>query len=156
MDDTQNQDIARLFTRVDAVHDIHEEDLETTQDSLARKVSTFARVDKPQRELDTIFQPSETSACLVFYTVELSISYSLLSPQEVTVQLLSDTNSDPVIVQAEAKKSAEQLLGLAVTAIQTDRQQLVAYVPAGTYVKLATSGTGTATLVNQLEVQFNG
>lgn len=108
------------------------------------------------RILDTIFQISTTYPALVFYTVDLSVSFALLSSQAITVDLLSDASSPPTTLHGQAKLLGSQLLGLGVTITNTQRQQLVAYIPAGNYVKLSSSGTGSATLINSLELLFNG
>lgn len=122
-------------------------------------VSEFDRLGEqvtltsPSRSLNSAFRPSTTKAALVCYTVELAVASTLLAGASASVQLLSDASNPPTSVHDEAKIATGALLGLS----NTVRQTLVTFVPAGSYVKLvsATTGNGTATLVNVREVLFS-
>lgn len=107
----------------------------------------------PSRSLNSAFRPSTTKAALVCYTVELAVASTLLAGASASVQLFSDASNPPTSVHDEAKIATGALLGLS----NTVRQTLVTFVPAGSYVKLvsATTGNGTATLVNVREVLFS-
>lgn len=100
----------------------------------------------PARALDTNFQPSATRPVFAVYTVKLAIS--LLTTTTVTVELRSDAANPPTTVRAQAHNSS-------TPAIDLDSQvdiPMAYIVPTGHFVRLQTSGTGTATLVRQTEI----
>lgn len=108
------------------------------------------------RELDIPFTISNDNYTLVIYTIELEVTFSLVSTQEITVDLLSDAENPPTTSQGNVKLEGDQGLGLSVTTTIKQRQQLVALIPPGNHLLLQTSGTGIATIINQLELVLNG
>lgn len=102
------------------------------------------------RALDTSFQISTTRPAFVAYTVELS---STSAQAGVDVELRVSGDNPPVAVVDSAHLSAGVLLGL-VTISSTGRQVLIAWVQPNEHIELVTSGVGTATLVEQLELLF--
>lgn len=108
------------------------------------------------REFEIPFVISYDNYTLVIYTLELEVTFSLVSTQEITVDLLSDAENPPTTSQGNVKLEGDQGLGLSVTTTIKQRQQLVALIPPGNHLLLQTSGTGTATIINQLELVLNG
>lgn len=106
------------------------------------------------RSLDTVFQISDSKPVLAIYTIELEVSYHLLSSQEVSVKLFSDVSIQPTVQQGEVYLYGNQGVGLSVTNIVKNRQILIAWIQPGHYVQLTTSGAGIATLINQLELIY--
>ncbi len=102
----------------------------------------------PTRALATTFQPSATRPVMCTYTIEASVTITLLAGQTAQVELRSDTASPPTTVRAQVSVQASGVLGLA----RTDRQQLSYLCPAGHNIILVKSGAGTATIVSQNEV----
>lgn len=102
---------------------------------------------QPSRSLDTDFVIDSGRDALVFYTVELTAT-----------GLISGTVFSQVTLNAQAlplatvKNLLTVTLGLGVLITQTQQKVLIGLVPAGQTVNLASSGTGTATLANVLEV----
>lgn len=108
------------------------------------------------RALDTSFQISTTRPAFVAYTVELGVQAPLLSSQSVTCELRVSGDDPPVAVVDTAFLSGAQLAGLGLVSIATSaRQVLIAWVQPNEHIKLVTSGSGSATLVAQLEVLFS-
>lgn len=100
----------------------------------------------PTRALNTNFQPSTTRPTFVVYTVKLAIS--LLTNTTVTVELRSDASNPPTTVRAQAHHS-----GTPAVDLNSQVDIPMAYiVPIGHFVRLQTSGTGTATLERQTEI----
>jgi hypothetical protein len=110
----------------------------------------------PARVIGTSFQPSATSPTLVIYTVQLAVAATLGSPQTVTVDLRVDVVDPPVASVGTASLTTSQTAGLSISTSLTSQGQLVGWVPPGSYVNLVVSGGGTATLVSQTEVPFDG
>lgn len=106
------------------------------------------------RALNTTFQPSTTKAVEVCYTINLSVTNPLLvGTSTAQVQLRSDAASPPTTVRDTV--AASSAVGVSVTLQLTTGNVLsLRYiVPAGHYVRLvsSTTGTGSATIVNQVE-----
>jgi len=109
----------------------------------------------PTRVVGTAFQPSATKATLVLYTVKTTVTNPLLvGTSTASITLLSDAAANPTTVRGIA--AAESGVGVTVTvALTTSNTAVLAYlVPAGHYVKLTTAvtGTGSVTIVNQVEL----
>ncbi len=117
---------------------------EVQKDTLsARPTPTYAN-----RTFGTQFTISSDRPALAIYTVELSVALTSLS-----VQLLNDFNDPPTTVVGEAAISTTLLSGL-LSLTSVTRQQIVAWIPANSRSLLVTSGSGTATLVQPLELIF--
>jgi hypothetical protein len=103
----------------------------------------------PVRVLGTAFQPSPDRPCYVSYTVEISISSTLLGTANRQVTLLSDASNPPVTARASTRN---QLSGVLATNLQ--RSQLSYLVPKGHFVSVnitGTTGTGSVTMAEQVE-----
>lgn len=103
----------------------------------------------PPRTLDTDFVVSTTRDAEVRYIVAFTIAATLLGSQTDTAQV--DLLLDGVI--ADTTKSALMAtLTLGVSLTHTYRLPLNCTVPAGSTIHLATSGTGTITLISAREI----
>lgn len=114
--------------------------------------SVNAVTSTPSRSLNAVFQPSTTRATLCIYTIQITTTITLGGLQTGVVQLLSDSANPPTTVRAATSSgfSGTLVVGISMTSQQ---QCMVAYiVPPGDYVKIASSGTATITLVAQSEV----
>lgn len=103
----------------------------------------------PARVLGTAFQPSVERPCWVSYTIEISISSTLLGTANRQVSLLSDTVNPPTTARASTRN---QMSGVLATNVQ--RSQLSYLVPKGHFVAVnitGTTGTGSAAIVEQVE-----
>lgn len=99
----------------------------------------------PTRAIGTAFRPSTTKATLCTYSVQVQAATPLLAGSATaTVELLSDANATPTTVRARA--SVGQQVGLTVSVAITDSNVIpLSYiVPAGHYVLLKSTTTGTA------------
>lgn len=99
----------------------------------------------PTRAIGTAFRPSTTKATLCTYSVQVQAATPLLAGSATaTVELISDANATPTTVRARA--SVGQQVGLAVSVAITDSNVIpLSYiVPAGHYVLLKSTTTGTA------------
>lgn len=106
------------------------------------------------RVFGTAFQPNATKAVLVNYSVKCQVTNPLLvGTSTALVQLLSDANATPTTERARCEASSG--VGVTVTLAMTtsNTAQLTYLVPAGHYVRLVQSGTGTFTnaIVTQTE-----
>lgn len=130
------------------------EDIDRNSSDILDRLPRTVRLISDARNLDTAFQISLNNPCLVLYTIELEVQSSLLNSQNISVEVFSDSNPSPLISLGQIKLETSQLLGLSMTLNTKKRQQLVAYVQPGDYLKLVTSGTGIASLINQAEFEF--
>lgn len=99
----------------------------------------------PTRVMGTAFRPSTTKATLCTYSVQVSAATPLLAGSATaTVELISDANATPTTVRARA--SVGQQVGISVSVAITDSNVIpLSYiVPAGHYVLLKSTTTGTA------------
>lgn len=117
--------------------------LSGTLASFAAKLDNTPSATGEARVLDTTFVVSRSAPALVIYTVELTVTLSSES-----CKLLIDG-----VAVGEALLNVSLLSGL-ISLSTTARQQLVGFVPAGSTVQLVTSGGGTVTLVQALELVF--
>lgn len=108
----------------------------------------------PSRTLNSAFQPSATKPTLCVYTVRCSTTLTAIGTSTAQVDLLSDVNTSPTTVRASGRNT--QVIGVGITINQqTGTDVTLTYlVPAGHYVKLASTlaGGGTATLISQTEI----
>jgi hypothetical protein len=106
------------------------------------------------RALGAAFQPSTTKATLVSYSVKTQVTNPLLAGTSTSiVTLFSDASNPPTTERCRA--GAESGVGLAVTiALTTSNTTPLLYlVPAGHFVRLVASGTGThsESIISQTE-----
>lgn len=102
------------------------------------------------RVLGTAFQPSVNRPVLVSYTIELSVTSTLLGTATREVELRSDSANPPTVVRGTCRN---QLTGVAATNLQ--RVQLSCLIAKGDFVNLVSvnsTGTGTITIISQDEV----
>lgn len=107
------------------------------------------------RTLNSTFQPNTTKHTLCIYTIKTSTTNPLLvGTSTASVVLFSDAATTPTIERCRVEASSG--VGLTVTvALTTSNTAVLTYmVPAGHYVKLTSTitGTGTATIVSQTEI----
>lgn len=106
------------------------------------------------RALNSAFRPNASKATFVSYTVQLGANTPLLAGSaSALVQLLSDAATAPTTERCRG--SIGQQVGLSVSVAITDSNSVVLtyIVPAGHYVLLKSTitGTGTASIVSQTE-----
>lgn len=111
-------------------------------------------VTTPARAFDTVFQPSLTKIMQLHYAIDLSVAISLTAGQSVTVALLAGPTNPPTAIRDEKTFGVSGTLIIGINLTQSGRTTLSFPIPAGWYVKLTKSGTGTATLVRQNEVEY--
>lgn len=100
------------------------------------------------RSLNSDFIISNIQDALVFYTIELSVSLTLSGTDSETVTLMVNN-----VANVSIKNLITLVLGLlSLTQTNTQQEILIGFVPAGSTVNLTTSGTGTATLLQSMEV----
>jgi hypothetical protein len=108
----------------------------------------------PTRVLGTAFQPHATKAVLTSYSAKTQVTNPLLAgASTATVTLLSDAANPPTTERArvEAVSSVGLAVSLALTTANT--APLTYLVPAGHYVRLVSTvtGTGSTAIVSQVE-----
>jgi hypothetical protein len=103
----------------------------------------------PTRSLNTAFQPSATTDCLVTYSVDISCSMTLTSGQNGTVTLqICPTSGFSSGVQEICRfvNGNTGTLTIGLSLVQDVTGVVSGFVPAGYYVRLATTNnTGTPT-----------
>lgn len=108
----------------------------------------------PTRMLGTAFQISPTKAALACYSVALSVTNPLLvGSSTAQVQLLSDAAASPTTVRETATAGSAVGVTVSLQLTTSNAIPLCYLVPAGHYVKLVSSTTGTASvsIVSQTE-----
>lgn len=98
------------------------------------------------RQLDTPFTIDSVTACLIAYTVELSVTAILLTLTEIRV----DLQVNGITLQTASLGITANGLSLSLT--QTIRQTLFHLAHPGDTIKLASTGGGSATLLSSTEV----
>lgn len=144
LDQLQSQvnSLARILVDVqDAIKGIG--DLSTIVASL--NISSL--VSAQSRALNSDFTISSTRNAIAFYTIELSVSQAITGTDTVAVDMFLNS-----ISVGRVKKILTVTLGLGIAITNTDQKLLIGFVPAGSTVNLTSSGTGTATLNDSLEL----
>lgn len=129
-------------------------DVTGLQAALDAKLGTAVTPVVTTRALNTTFQPHATKATRVSYSARTQVTNPLLIGSSIaTVTLLSDAANPPTTERCRV--SAESAVGLAVSiALTTVNVAPLTYlVPAGHYVRLVSTvtGTGAASIVSQVE-----
>lgn len=109
----------------------------------------------PVRALNTNFTPNTERPTLCIYSVEIAGVTTLLSGDDGTIDLRSDTAVTPTTVRCSMRNRVFQGLGVTVGLQSTIRSTLVYLVPAGHNVRLVTTvivATPVFTLVSSCEV----
>lgn len=90
-----------------------------------------------------------TKPVLLICSISISAALSLSGGQSGTVQLISDASSTPSTVRDEVSlgNTGTLVLGVAINNAQT--ASVTFLLPAGWYVKLASSGTATMSITRQ-------
>lgn len=106
------------------------------------------------RTIGTAFQPSTTRMVEGKYTVQIACTISLTTGQSGTIVLqTSPDNITYTTVGTFTNTNTGTLtIGLALTT--TNAMQLSAFIPAGYYAKLVSSGTGTFSYIGGTEQVF--
>lgn len=110
-------------------------------------------VNSTARALDTVFQVSATKEADVRYTIEISAAMTLTAGQTGRVHLEISANGTTgwqEVGRAQNGNSGALTIGLALT--QLGGGQICGIIPAGYYVRLRKSGTGTFTFICSQEV----
>lgn len=108
----------------------------------------------PTRALNTAFQISATNNALACYSVAMTTTNPLLAGSSTAqVQLVSDVSATPTTVRGTVATSSSVALAVAIALTTGNTVQLCYMVPAGAFVKLNSSTTGTAsvTIASQSE-----
>lgn len=110
------------------------------------------------RALGATFQPNPFKAVFVSYSVKTSVTNpAIAGTSSATVTLVSDAASTPTTERGRVEATSG--VGVSVTlALTTSNTAALTYVvPAGHYVRLnsTTSGTGTTAIVSQVEEVLN-
>lgn len=112
----------------------------------------------PARALGTAFQPSATKATFVSYAVKTSVTNPLLvGTSTATVILLSDASATPTTERGRVEATSGVGVSVTLALTTSNTAQLTYVVPAGHWVRLVStvSGTGSAAIVSQVEEALN-
>lgn len=108
----------------------------------------------PTRVLGAAFQPNASKATLCSYSISLSVTNPLIAGNSTAqVQLLSDSSNPPTTVRSTVAAGSSVSIAVAIALTTSNTTPLDYIVPAGHYVKLVstTSGTASASIVAQTE-----
>lgn len=108
----------------------------------------------PTRTLNTSFQISATNSALACYSIVLSTTNPLLAGTSTAqAQLVSDAATTPTTARGTAAISSSVTLAVAIALTTGNTVQLCYLVPAGHWVRLnsSTSGTGSVSISSQVE-----
>ncbi len=112
----------------------------------------------PTRALGAAFQPSATKATFVSYSVKTSVTNPLLvGTSTATVTLLSDAATTPTTERGRVEATSGVGVSVTLALTTSNTAQLSYVVPAGHWVRLVStvSGTGSAAIVSQVEETLN-
>lgn len=104
------------------------------------------------RSLNSPFVVDALKAADVAYTIELSLT-ALAGGNPIQVDLQISAPMGTFFTVSSAKMDANILTGLLSLGV-LNRQVVSAWVPIGYSVQMVSSGTGTASIVEQTEVTF--
>ncbi len=103
----------------------------------------------PARTLNSIFQIAAAQWTFVSYSIEIAAD----DGESGIVELQSGSSSPPGTVRSSAENNFN-VTGIGVGGASTQRFQLSAFIPPGHFVRLATSGTASFSIINQEETLF--
>ncbi len=89
------------------------------------------------------FRPNETKPTLCSYTVSIQCGVTVIGSIAGRVDLLSDANPNPTTVRCSVANTNGVILGVGVNITNTQVAPLTYLVPAGHYVKLVQTVSGT-------------
>ena len=110
------------------------------------------------RAFGAAFQPSATKATFVSYAVKTTVTNPALAGASVaTVQLLSDAGTAPTTERGRVEATSSVGLAVTIALTTSNTAQLSYVVPAGHWVRLVStvSGTGSTAIVSQVEETLN-
>lgn len=135
----------------------------TDWSGITNKPSTFSpdgtalktpTVTSPTRTIGTAFQPSATRPTLVSYSVRTQVTNPLVAGASTAmVQLMSDANATPTTERARVSAESSVALAVAIAITTANVATLTYIVPAGHYVRLVSTvtGTGATSIISQNE-----
>lgn len=112
----------------------------------------------PARVIGTAFQPNATKATFVSYAVKTTVTNPLLvGTSTATVTLLSDTSATPTTERGRVEATSGVGVSVTIALTTSNSAQLTYVVPAGHWVRLVStvSGTGSTAIVSQVEETLN-
>jgi hypothetical protein len=95
--------------------------------------------------LNSAFQVSATHDAFVSYTVQIAATISLTTGQSGTISIQLSPNNTTYTTAGSFTNGNTGTLTIGLNLTNTQAGQVQAYVPAGYYVKLVSSGTATST-----------
>lgn len=108
----------------------------------------------PSRAIGTAFQPSATKAVKCSYSVKTQVTNPLIAGSSTAmVTLLSDAANPPTTERCRVAAESSVALAVAIAITTSNTAPLDYIVPAGHYVKLVSTVTGTAatSIISQTE-----
>lgn len=108
----------------------------------------------PVRTFNSAFQVSTTRNAQVQYTAQIVAAISLAVGQTGTIYLETSPNNSTWTIQDQFTNGNTGTLAVGFSLTQTMAQSLGAYVPAGYWVRLRTTGNATITYITSQEVQL--
>ena len=101
------------------------------------------------------FQPNATKATLVSYSIKTSVTNPLIAGSSTAVvRLLSDASATPATERVTVAAESSVALAVAIAITTSNTATLTYLVPAGHYVRLVETKTGTSStsIISQTEV----
>lgn len=111
-------------------------------------------IQTPTRTLNTNFQVNTTRPALCFYTVQLAATSTLIGGQNQTIRILSNPANPPTVERCRGFLLLTQALGVNAQLQSAQAVSLSYLVPAGHWVRIDSTGTGTGTLITSVELIF--
>ena len=119
---------------------------------ILNKPSSSASIVTRSFSSSTGFQVSTTNNADVRYTVSIAATISLTTGQTGTVYLETSPNNSTWTTVTEFTNGNTGTLTIGLALAQTLAGQITAYVPAGYYVRLRSTGTATNTYITGQEI----
>ncbi len=111
-------------------------------------------VSMQTRSFNTAFQASTTRDSEVKYSVSISCTISLSGGQSGTVSLQTSPDNVTFTEVGRFTNTNTGALTIGLSLTNNNAGQITAFVPAGYYVKLVSTGTGTITYVSGQEMLY--
>lgn len=115
------------------------------------QVGTGRAKTYPTRTFGTAFTPSITRDVFVKYTCSITATMSLTSGQSGIIYLESSTNGTTWVEEDRMVNSNSGALTIGLNLVQSQTGALSAVIPAGTQVRVRSTGTATNVLVSAVE-----
>lgn len=111
-------------------------------------------INTPSRSLNTNFQPHATRPTVCIYSFQLHTVLTALGVSSAGVELRSDANPTPTTSRVSIMHQIAIGIGLFIDHQSDGIYNLTHVVPAGHYVRLvpSVSGSGTITSISQTEI----